>query len=120
PAGGYRGESSIELIEAGSRRRLSFLRCPGLEPGSTLCHPDGWMVRTGSRVEPGTAKGRNSVDRLEVGLDLRALGLEEGRQGEVVAQGFKRLIDIEAGAICGDFKEDAVGLAEIERGEIIA
>ncbi len=60
-----------------------------------------------------------SIDRLQVGNNLFALWLEKGRESDLFAQRFHVLVDSETRAIGGDFKEDAVGFAEVEATEIV-
>ena len=69
-----------------------------------------------------TALGRspNRTDRLQAGFDLGAVGLEEGRQRESLAEVRRVLVGGEAGAVGGDLEEDAARLAEVERLEVVA
>jgi len=51
------------------------------------------------------------LDRSEVGFDLRPARLQERRQRDVFAQRGGVFVDGEAGAVGGDFKEDAARFA---------
>ena len=57
------------------------------------------------------------IKRLQPRLDLGAPALEERRQHQLFPELFHRLVDAEAGAVRGDFEQDAVRLAEIEAAE---
>src|SRR5579884_1475545 len=62
--------------------------------------------------------GRRRGQRAEAGLDLGAVRLEEGRQGERLAEVRGVLVGGEAGTVGGDLEEDAAGLAEVDRAEV--
>ncbi len=57
---------------------------------------------------------RNSLQRLEPGLDLLAPVFEERRQHQFVAELVERLVHRKARALGCDLEQDAVRLAEIE------
>lgn len=59
-------------------------------------------------------RAATSIDRLQVGLDLRAPGFEEGREREALAEGFQRFVDGKARAVGRDLEEIAARLPEVE------
>jgi hypothetical protein len=53
-------------------------------------------------------------ERLQTRLDLGTAAFEEGWERQAFAERFQRFVGGEAGAIGGDFEQDAVGFAEID------
>jgi hypothetical protein len=73
---------------------------------------DTKVAKEGSR-RVGWAKGMVGLDWHEAGFDLLTLGLKEGRQGQLFAEGFQGLVHAEAGLVGGELEQDAVGDAEV-------
>ncbi len=59
-------------------------------------------------------------DGWEDGFDLSAVFFDTCGEEDVGAELFGGFIDGHAGAVCGDFEEDAAGLAEVNGAEVVA
>src|SRR3984893_491149 len=59
------------------------------------------------------------LQRRQHRLDFLATRFQETRQLEVTAEGGYRLVDGETGVVGRDLEEDATGLAEVDRAEVL-
>src|SRR3990172_3268841 len=57
---------------------------------------------------------------MQLGLNLLAIWLQEGREGELLAQVLNVLIGGKTRSISGNLEQDTARLAEIDRLEVVA
>src|SRR4051794_10361519 len=105
------GSAKPSMRSCSARRRSSRSARIASRPGMPLSYP------LGGDAAP---QRRGIRQRREPRLDLRAAILEERRQGELLPERLGGVVGGEAGAVGGQLEEDAAGLAEVERAEVVA